>query len=140
LVTLPIPKVRPATREQLSRLVDVLQYARRPVLLHDDRGLGRTALAAAVWRLLEGQSLDQAITEFNAQSGHFGPLDCSPQAVVVLSYREWLAASGLSHRPEVFVRWVNSVYTPAAATHLLIDTQNAPRMVARESAKPSTIR
>lgn len=95
---------------EVERLIDRLDHAPRPVLLHCQGGTDRSGLAAAVALLLAGRSIDAAADQFSLAYGYLGPALGSDLPAFVASYRAWLAANGVEHTPARFRRWVAEDY------------------------------
>jgi protein tyrosine phosphatase (PTP) superfamily phosphohydrolase (DUF442 family) len=97
-------------RKTLQQLVHLLNTARRPLLLHCERGVERSGIASAVAVLLSGGNIAEARKQFGLTYG-FVPLICQPDLLKVLDdYGQWLAVRGWSHTPERFCRWVDNDY------------------------------
>jgi protein tyrosine phosphatase (PTP) superfamily phosphohydrolase (DUF442 family) len=99
-------------RGTLQELVHLLNTARRPLLLHCERGVERSGIASAVAVLLSGRNIAEARKQFGLTYG-FVPLICQPDLLKVLDdYGQWLAVRGWAHTPERFRRWVENDYVP----------------------------
>lgn len=100
---------------ELRRLIDVLDRAERPLLLHCRRGADRTGLAAAAVLLLEpGVPLDTALAQLAPRYGHV-PIGRPAQLDEFFAYyRQWLASKGREHAPEHFRRWAREEYRPGS--------------------------
>jgi protein tyrosine phosphatase (PTP) superfamily phosphohydrolase (DUF442 family) len=120
----------PPTHE-VRRLIDVLDRAEYPLLLHCRRGADRTGLAAAVVALLyTDASLGQARRQLGLRYGHVaigrpGNLDHFFDL-----YADWLRERGLEHAPGVFRRWATREYT-AGAYSAAITPLDVPAVVRR---------
>jgi protein tyrosine/serine phosphatase len=96
---------------ELRELLDVLDHAEYPLLLHCRHGSDRTGLAAAVVLLLQdGVPYARARRELGLYYGHLsfgrtGLLDSFFEM-----YEEWLRATGKDHTPAVFRHWVLDEY------------------------------
>jgi protein tyrosine phosphatase (PTP) superfamily phosphohydrolase (DUF442 family) len=99
-------------RGTLQQLVHLLDTARRPLLLHCERGVERSGFASAVAVLLSGGNIAEARKQFGLTYG-FVPLICQPDLLKVLDdYEQWLAVRGWPHTPERFRGWVENDYVP----------------------------
>jgi protein tyrosine phosphatase (PTP) superfamily phosphohydrolase (DUF442 family) len=99
-------------RGTLQQLVHLLDTARRPLLLHCERGVERSGFASAVAVLLSGGNIAEARKQFALTYG-FVPLICQPDLLKILDdYGQWLAVRGWSHTPERFSRWMENDYVP----------------------------
>ena len=94
----------------LNQLVDALQTAPSPILLHCYRGSDRSGMASAIALILyENASLETAEKQF---SWRFGIVPYSGSIGVQLfgQYRNWLLATGRVHSREVCLDWVRNHY------------------------------
>jgi protein tyrosine phosphatase (PTP) superfamily phosphohydrolase (DUF442 family) len=99
-------------RGTLQQLVHLLDTARRPLLLHCERGVERSGIASAVAVLLSGGNIAEARKQFRLTYG-FVPLICHADLIKVLDdYGQWLAVRGCPHTPERFRHWVENDYIP----------------------------
>jgi protein tyrosine phosphatase (PTP) superfamily phosphohydrolase (DUF442 family) len=101
------------SRVQLRALVDVLEAAEKPILIHCWQGSERTGLASAFATLLrEGSTLAEARAQFSARYLFF-PFG---GGVVTLhhldQYESWLKKQGALHSPGTFRKWVGYGYVP----------------------------
>jgi hypothetical protein len=108
---LPLSAIRRPTRRELILLLDVLERAAYPLLIHCKSGSDRTGLAAALYLLSRrGESPEQALGAFSLKYGHI-PI-CGPNHLhePLLEYGSWLKSRGLSHTPPRFRSWVEHLY------------------------------
>jgi protein tyrosine phosphatase (PTP) superfamily phosphohydrolase (DUF442 family) len=102
----------PAVAE-MHRLVEALDRAERPLLLHCQRGADRTGLASAVVELLyTDSSLAWARRQLGLRYGHLALGRPANLDWFFDLYAGWLAAQGLGHSPAVFRRWLADGYCP----------------------------
>jgi protein tyrosine/serine phosphatase len=95
----------------LRKLVDTLDSAPRPLLLHCKAGAERSALAAAVAVLLETGDLDAARAEFALDKGFVEWIN--PRLPRLLdAYAAWLAERGETSTPDRFRTWAHTEYAP----------------------------
>jgi protein tyrosine phosphatase (PTP) superfamily phosphohydrolase (DUF442 family) len=100
---------------EVQRLVQVLEHAKHPILLHCRQGVDRTGLAAVIVRLLEpGVSLAEAGSQLSFRFGYVPYNGTENIQKFVDLYEEWLHAQELVHSPELFHYWVNEQYCPGA--------------------------
>lgn len=95
---------------RLNQLVDALQSAERPVLLHCHRGADRTGMASAIALILnDDPPLETIEKQF---SWRFGVIPYSDSIGVLFfdRYRQWLLATGRRHSRNVFLDWVRNHY------------------------------
>jgi protein tyrosine phosphatase (PTP) superfamily phosphohydrolase (DUF442 family) len=96
----------------LQKLVHLFDTARRPLLLHCEKGVMRSSFASAVAVLLAGGDVEEARKQFKLTYG-FVPLNSYSDLLKVLDdYRDWLTVRVWSHTPERFRRWVENDYIP----------------------------
>jgi len=99
-------------RATFRQLVHLLDTARRPLLLHCERGVDRSGIASAVAVLLTGGSVAEARKQFGLSYG-FVLWFCSPDLPQILDhYENWLVARGWSHTSDRFKQWVDNDYVP----------------------------
>lgn len=101
---------RAPTRNNLIRLMDVLERCPRPLLVQGYRGIDHTGFASAVALLLGGAPPRAALREFDLKYGQFGGPEHSPLGQVVLDYERSLNARHESHSPSRFQAWVREEY------------------------------
>jgi protein tyrosine phosphatase (PTP) superfamily phosphohydrolase (DUF442 family) len=95
----------------LRKLVETIDSAPRPMLLHCKAGAERSGLAGAVAVLLETGDLDAARAEFALDKGFVYWIN--PRLPRVLDdYAAWLAERGEASTPDRFRAWVATEYAP----------------------------
>src|SRR5262249_12064794 len=124
---------------ELRRLIEVLDRAEYPLVLHCRRGADRTGLASAVVLLLQADvTLAQAARQLGLRYGH-APVGRTTYLDDFLDlYAEWLAKQGREHSPSAFRRWALEEYTAGncrAALELL-----APRPLRVPPGGPAAVR
>jgi len=100
---------------ELRRLVEVLDRAEYPILLHCRHGADRTGLASAVTLLLQSNiDLTEARGQLAARFGHFsfGRLRFLDQFFEL--YSLWLDSQRLEHSPAQFRQWIATENFPGA--------------------------
>ena len=103
-------------RQDMIRLLHVLQSAPRPLLIHCQSGIDRTGLAAITCILLldENGSPAKARAHLSPWRGHL-----RWRKTVMLKerflhrYETWLAMEELTHHPRHFSRWIHEDYEGA---------------------------
>jgi len=71
LIDIPLSATRAPTPEMLVRLLDALNSAERPLLMHCKSGADRTGLASAIFILDQGGSMAQARAQLSPRFLHF---------------------------------------------------------------------
>jgi protein tyrosine phosphatase (PTP) superfamily phosphohydrolase (DUF442 family) len=97
--------------QTLRKLVQVIDTAKRPLLLHCAAGAERSALASAVVVLLETGDLARARAEFALDKGFVYLVN--PRLPRLLdAYAAWLDEQGVPSSPDRFRHWANHEYAP----------------------------
>jgi len=99
-------------RIETLALVDTLDHAPRPLLMHCHSGLDRSGWAAGVVRLLRGDSIDDARNELSLLKGHVCRLNTCALHRFFDLYETWLGRSGRTHSAATFHEWLKSSYYP----------------------------
>lgn len=136
----PMLATRRPSRRELLVLLDLLERCRYPLLIHCKSGSDRTALASALYTIVEnGAGPDRALKEFSIAYGHVGLLGTEQLQRPFVEYGQWLAAQRLSHTPERFRRWVERDYADDPATprsRPFLPLQPGPRPILAEKPGP----
>ncbi len=112
-VCLSAGRLPPTT--EIRRLVEVLDRAEYPLLLHCRRGADRTGLASAIVTLLQtNASVTTASLQLGVRYGHFAVGRPSALDSFLQLYREWLDDQGQKHSPARFRRWLVEDYNPGS--------------------------
>jgi protein tyrosine phosphatase (PTP) superfamily phosphohydrolase (DUF442 family) len=102
-------------RPTVVRLVDLLESATEPILLHCAFGADRAGFASAVARIVrDGAPVTAARDELSLAYGH---LPIGPAAEIggfFDLYARYLDERGLTDAPETFKSWLRTVYAPYA--------------------------
>jgi hypothetical protein len=99
---------------EMRRLLDVLDRAEYPLLLHCRRGADRTGLASAVVLLLQdGEDLASARRQLGLRYGHVAVGNQACLDAFFDLYAGWLRDHGTTHAPDVFRHWLLQEYCPA---------------------------
>jgi hypothetical protein len=99
--------------DELRQLVDVIDRAEYPLIVHCRQGVDRTGLAAGVILLLTTDTpLSRARGQLGLRYGHVavGPTRAMTQFFDL--YERWLAVQGTSHSRDAFRRWAIYEYCP----------------------------
>jgi Tyrosine phosphatase family len=98
---------------EMHRLVEIIDRAEPPLLLHCRRGADRTGLASAIVRLLlSDDDLATARKQLGLRYAHIALGRPAYLDRFFDSYSDWLKAAGASHSPALFRRWLANDYRP----------------------------
>lgn len=114
---------------ELRCLVEVLEKAQPPLLLHCRRGSDRTGLAAAITLLLQDDiSLNDALAQMDIRYAHLAIGRTAFISSFFGYYRNWLDENNLEHTPERFRDWAKNKYRGAhcQCTFLHCDISKTP--------------
>jgi protein tyrosine phosphatase (PTP) superfamily phosphohydrolase (DUF442 family) len=101
------------SRAQLRTIIQTLDTAEYPLLIHCQWGAERTGLVSAFAELLRpGTTLEQARAQFSIRYLFLRINDGKIMAEHLDQYEQWLAAKGWTHEPERFRQWVEEGYRP----------------------------
>lgn len=70
-IDVPMSAYQDLSYRQMQDLVQVIQRAPKPLLVHCESGADRSGLAAALFRVSQGQGLPRAQQELSVRYGHF---------------------------------------------------------------------
>lgn len=117
LFDLPMRAEKRPPRAQLLRLIDVLETAKYPLLIHCKQGADRTGLASTLYRMMQlGEPPQQAATSFTVEHGHVPLFGTQRLHEPIDEYTAWLALRGLAHTPARFRNWVETLYRDPGET------------------------
>lgn len=103
-------------RNELLRLIDVLDHCEYPIVVHCRQGADRTSLAAAVALLLQSDAdLKTALRQVSPRFAHLPILGTREMDRFFEMYEDWLRSSARTHSSELFRHWARNVYTPDPA-------------------------
>jgi hypothetical protein len=101
------------SRVQLRTIIDALETAEYPMLIHCAWGAERTGLVSAFTELLRpGATLDDARAQFSLGYLFLRVNDGKIMAEHLDRYEDWLKFRRLAHNPRNFKRWVNEGFEP----------------------------
>jgi protein tyrosine phosphatase (PTP) superfamily phosphohydrolase (DUF442 family) len=101
------------SRAQLRTVVEALDTAEYPLLIHCQWGAERTGLISAFAELLRpGSTLEDARSQFSIKYLFVRVNDGKVMAEHLDQYERWLAERGWKHEPGYFRRWVAEGYRP----------------------------
>jgi protein tyrosine phosphatase (PTP) superfamily phosphohydrolase (DUF442 family) len=112
-VDIPMSSCIWMSRAQLRTLIETFDSAEYPLLIHCQWGAERTGLAAAFAELLRpGSTIEDARRQFSIRYLFLRVNDGKIMAEHLDQYEQWLQASGLTHTPAAFRRWVDNGFQP----------------------------
>ena len=85
-IDLPLSSGRPPPRDRLLALVEALQTMREPGLVHCKSGADRAGFAAAVFLLLQGATVTEAMGQLSWRWGHLRRSRAGVLDAVLLAY------------------------------------------------------
>jgi protein tyrosine phosphatase (PTP) superfamily phosphohydrolase (DUF442 family) len=101
------------SKAQARALLEVLETADRPILVHCFHGSERTGIVSAFAELLRpGSTLLDAEEQFSFRHMYFGIGDGVVARHHLELYESWLKGQSLDHSPDHFRRWLGSEYQP----------------------------
>ncbi|QDV37981.1 tyrosine-protein phosphatase [Tautonia plasticadhaerens] len=113
LIDVPLASDYWLTPEQARGLVEVLDTAERPLLIHCQFGAERTGLVSMMAVLLRpGGTLEEARSQFSPYYLYLPTEDGLVMLGHLRQYEGWLGREGADHSAEVFRRWIDRHYRP----------------------------
>lgn len=117
-VDLPLSSCEWMSKAQARVLLEVLETAERPLLVHCFHGSERTGMVSAFAELLRpGATLQDAEAQFSFRHMYFGLGDGVVTRRHLEQYENWLRARSLDHSPDHFRRWLGVEYQPGQPNH-----------------------
>jgi protein tyrosine phosphatase (PTP) superfamily phosphohydrolase (DUF442 family) len=101
--------------QELRRLLDVLDRADYPVLIHCRRGVDRTGLASAAYLLLHGADLSTALRALSLGHGHVSLGRTVAMKRFFALYQRWLDHTCRGHSAANFRDFIVRGYVPGPA-------------------------
>ena len=140
-VDIPMSSCEWMSRAQARALLEVLDGAERPILVHCFHGSERTGLVSAFVELLRpGSTLADADRMFSLNYLYLGFGDGVVTHHQLAAYGDWLATNHLAHTPDQLRRWIRDGFTPGKPSReqwdfdpypLVVTTRPVPRVAAR---------
>ena len=97
-------------RDRILRLAGLYAEMDEPALIHCKSGADRTGLAAGIWLLLQGRSVDRALAQLSLRWGHVRQSRTGILDAFFLRY----AAFTQAHGAKPFLDWVRDDYDEEA--------------------------
>ena len=140
-VDMPMSSCEWMSRAQARALLDVLDSAERPLLIHCFHGSERTGLVSAFAELLRPDStLADADRQFSVGYLYLGIGDGVVTHQQLVAYETWLQTHHRDHTPDQFRRWIQTGYTPGKPSReqweydpypLVVTSRPIPRLATR---------
>jgi hypothetical protein len=112
-IDIPLSSCEWMSRAQSRALLEVLETAERPLLVHCFHGSERTGMVSAFAELLRpGSTLLDAEGQFSLRHMYFGFGDGVVTRRHLEQYEGWLRDRSLDHSPDHFRRWLGVEYQP----------------------------
>jgi hypothetical protein len=112
---------------ELRYLLDVLDHAEYPILLHCRRGADRTGMTAMMALLLQKNvSLQEARRQLGPRYGHVAVGRTAALDEFADFYEDWLRSAAKAHTPDTFRDWVLHHYVPGTCWSRLSMVEPVP--------------
>ncbi len=112
-VDIPLSSCEWMSKAQARAVLEVLETADRPILVHCFHGSERTGMISAFAELLRpGSTIGDAERQFSAWHMYFGLGDGVVTHQHLELYERWLQGQSLDHSPDRFRRWLSAEYQP----------------------------
>ncbi len=99
----------------LKRLVEAIDHAEEPILIHCHQGIDRTGMVAALWLLLRTQTtFEEALPQLSLRYAHLNWGRTGNLDRFMAYYGDYLQENELVHRPEILRDWIERIYIPGA--------------------------
>jgi protein tyrosine phosphatase (PTP) superfamily phosphohydrolase (DUF442 family) len=135
-VDIPVSSCEWLSRAQARALLEVLETAERPILIHCFHGSERTGMASAFAVLLRaGSTLADAEAQFTPLHLYFGLGDGVVTHQHLKLYEKWLVDRSLPHSPDHFRRWLGSEYRPGEPNREQWDHDPYPLVVVTKGVR-----
>jgi protein tyrosine phosphatase (PTP) superfamily phosphohydrolase (DUF442 family) len=135
-VDVPLSSCEWMSRAQARALLEVLDTAQRPILIHCFHGSERTGMVVAFAVLLrDGSTLLDAEAQFTPCHLYFGLGDGVVTRQHLERYEEWLKGQSLAHSPDHFRRWLGVEYRPGEPNREQWDHDPYPLVVVTKGVR-----
>ena len=120
---IPLQSSRVPEPWRMNCLIEEIQKAQTPVLIHCSSGTHRTGVAAGIWLMLrEGGTLNQALDQLNLRYGFLlweRKLKGWWEGKPTLDYLLFQYAKDTQTRPEAYIPWTKTnLYAKEVGTHI----------------------
>ena len=135
-IDMPLSSCEWLSKAQARALLEVLETAERPILIHCFHGSERTGMVAAFAMLLRpGSTLRDAEAQFTPGHLYFGLGDGVVTRQHLENYEAWLRGQSLAHAPDQFRRWLGVEYRPGEPNREKWDHDPYPLVVVTKGLK-----
>jgi Tyrosine phosphatase family len=135
-IDMPFSSCEWMSRMQARALLEVLETAERPILIHCFHGSERTGMVLAFAVLLRpGSTLHDAEAQFTPFHLYFGLGDGVVTRQHLDRYEEWLRDRSLTHSPDHLRRWLGVEYQPGKPNREQWDHDPYPLVVVTKGVK-----
>lgn len=93
-------------KDRILRLAEIFARMDEPALLHCKSGADRTGLAAGLWLLLQGRSVESALDQLSIRHGHLAAARTGILDAFFHRFGAWQRA----HGPKPFLDWLREDY------------------------------
>ncbi len=93
------------TPKQFQRLVNIIETAPRPLLIHCESGVDRSGLASAISLILANQPLQDAQKQISWEYFVLKPDSTGKQFMAL--YKKWLMRNNTASSKKNFLQWLN---------------------------------
>ena len=112
-------------KDRVLRLAGIFARMTEPALIHCKSGADRTGLAAGIWLMTQGRSVDDAFSQLSLRFGHVA----AARTGILDAFFTTYAAFTRSHGPKPFLDWVREDYSEDALRAAFHSTAWADRLV-----------
>jgi protein tyrosine phosphatase (PTP) superfamily phosphohydrolase (DUF442 family) len=112
-------------KDRVLRLAGIFVRMATPALIHCKSGADRTGLAAGVWLLARGASVEQALDQLSLRHGHVA----AARTGILDAFFHAYAAFVKAHGRKPFLDWVREDYSEDALRAAFTSTPWADRLV-----------
>ncbi len=135
-IDMPLSSCEWMSKVQARALLEVLETAERPILIHCFHGSERTGMVSAFAMLLRpGSTLIDAEAQFTPGHLYFGIGDGVVTRQHLERYEAWLQGQSLAHTPDHFRRWLGAEYQPGEPNRDQWDHDPYPLVVVTKGIK-----
>jgi len=135
-VDIPLSSCEWMSRAQARAVLEILETAEPPILVHCFHGSERTGMVAAFAELLRpGSTLADARGQFTLRHMYVGLGDGVVTFRHLEAYEGWLRDRTLRHTPDHFRRWIAAEYRPGEPCRERWDFDPYPLVVATKGVK-----